>query len=697
MAWFVEKRGGSRGDAGALVIRAQAPGSEKVVLPFAKENIECFGTVGEDEVFALGAYGSLVIVSCLSGAIRARGKSDIRFAGLFVFDRGRKLAIHKKYRLEIWSVAPLARLHSFRYLIPHEGEDWHLSELREEEPENARRPRPFVPFEKGEPVETGHHLIFSYRDEIKAFDDSAQEFRTLGHEQGFYRIDTCDWSARIIPCSANSFDYLDVVRWISPSGRHAIRTCYDSLPLAVGMQVLRPGKARVPADHADLRPDGVERYGIVLELWRIAPDLVVALCPTARMLEPREICCGPTAARRPSTADLRAWKTFVDAAGGANLPQADMVPVRTFHGHVWDVVWEPGEEAFWVVFRDQTLRRVDLEGNVSALIAFARWTEIRDGGFGIRQRLYFPKLIFLPDGKLRFGEDLRGYVRFDPSRMATARDAVLIPEDEDAFDPPASDKLVDKALRERTFVKVPLASNDPADRVAALELLADIFAAGVEPLIWGDKLRILFVGPKKRQSEADFFAALADDDVKEAVPALRRAILIYLDNIKGGESDQPWLDPDQGIPALAPALEALIRLDGGAYDVWRAFMLKRDGEHECHLGRKLHADHVRRAGRGTDSDVAFGAFVVMNLLWGGYGAKWNMFGLIDDAPRIVDAESFARLVMGEADILQSRLDLPDADVGNWIRGLGHELKSDDAWRMQARAAIERDPRFSIQS
>ncbi len=226
--------------------------------------------------------------------------------------------------------------------------------------------------------------------------------------------------------------------------------------------------------------------------------------------------------------------------------------------------------------------------------------------------------------------------------------SLLLPADDTCFDhDPEADRCAETAFS----VCTPLAGLAEDAISAAFNDISMRFAGGVMRFVAFEMLRLIFTLEDREISEEALCGHLVDHRMLSVVPPLRRLLQIYLENIEGGEGDQPWYLGEEGEAALCHLLRALMLLDGlRSYDIMRAYMLKRDGEHECFSGDVLYPEILKRYPLSNEEDIRFGIFFVLNRIWGGRGPAeflWNTNGLLDVAPSIVSGERFADFMLDE--------------------------------------------------
>ncbi len=226
--------------------------------------------------------------------------------------------------------------------------------------------------------------------------------------------------------------------------------------------------------------------------------------------------------------------------------------------------------------------------------------------------------------------------------------SLLLPADDAVFD---RDPEADRCAEALFSVCTPLAGLTEEAISAAFNDISTRFADGVSQFVAFNMLRLIFALENRKISEEELCGHLVDDRMLGVVAPLRRLLLTYLENIKGGWRDQPWYFGDEGEAALCHLLRALMLLDGPhSYDIMRAYMLKRDGEHECFSGDVLYPEMLKLYRLSNEVDIRFGIFFVLNRIWGGRGPAeflWNTNGLLDIAPSIVSAERFADIILNE--------------------------------------------------
>ena len=149
---------------------------------------------------------------------------------------------------------------------------------------------------------------------------------------------------------------------------------------------------------------------------------------------------------------------------------------------------------------------------------------------------------------------------------------------------------------------------------AAISRAFDEIAAGprrgVAQFVAFETLWLIFVTNGKSIREETLAETIIDKRMFGIIPSLRNLILTYLEGVESGEGHQPWCEGEEGVAALGHLLRTLMVLDGSnSYDVMRAYMLKRDGEHEGFSGDVVYPEMLRSHPIRSERDIQLASFL----------------------------------------------------------------------------------------
>jgi hypothetical protein len=186
---------------------------------------------------------------------------------------------------------------------------------------------------------------------------------------------------------------------------------------------------------------------------------------------------------------------------------------------------------------------------------------------------------------------------------------------------------------------------------AALRTLADDVRTRLAELLHQDVLELGFQVGSKFIGEQAFFARLGPEHVA-LVPELRGLLTAYLDYDDVCRPERRiggalW-GPQEDGAALVSAMAALLRLDPASRDIFRVFLRKRD-EHELHAVGPVMQDYIAAVGWPDAAAIRFGIYFTLVRHTDGYhgDGMWNEHGVLDAAAAMLDAETFAGLVVDE--------------------------------------------------
>lgn len=265
------------------------------------------------------------------------------------------------------------------------------------------------------------------------------------------------------------------------------------------------------------------------------------------------------------------------------------------------------------------------------------------------------------------------------------------------YSPPIKDPQAEIFVDRFITHRVELPDLSAASVVAALDDMATrIERHGLQSMLRAEELDFTFEVGASTLREREFFGALVDCGMTEAVPALRRLLTAYHAGFDGGEGSQPrngYLS-EQPTGALAHAMRALLFLDRGSIDIFRTYIAKRDGEHEQFATETLFPEFVAREGLETEDDVRLAVAVALNIIWGGRGpeeAVWRDHGLIEIARNRLGADRFAAVVTDEVKALdlEPQWDFQDSQGAYYLRTLLDAVPPGEPFGDDLRRALAR--------
>jgi hypothetical protein len=227
--------------------------------------------------------------------------------------------------------------------------------------------------------------------------------------------------------------------------------------------------------------------------------------------------------------------------------------------------------------------------------------------------------------------------------------------------------LVDRAIKERHTVAVPLLDAQPASRIAALDAMAAMVA---DHAMWNARAaegisnwRFAFEVPGKKASkriaDVKFFQELVDKKDVATVPALRRVIKTYVAALPRlelkGEMHPHF---DEQIAALAHPMRALLLLDPvGSRDVFLRYLDTLDDGHASATWKLIFGAFVKEHGIKTKDDIRLGLAVMLHELNSASdsdGRMWRAFSVAASARTLVTGDAFAEMVMAAIDAEHAR-------------------------------------------
>jgi hypothetical protein len=203
-------------------------------------------------------------------------------------------------------------------------------------------------------------------------------------------------------------------------------------------------------------------------------------------------------------------------------------------------------------------------------------------------------------------------------------------------------------------------------------------------------LEFHYVVGDETYEEAYFFHRLAGDRI-DVAQELRALLTTYLHKIgDGGEGKQPWQHGQGGIAALGSAMRALVLLEPDALDVFRAYLAKRDGEHEGYCRETILPDYLRAHGWRNRETLRFGIYFAYNMFWGGLtGGRVNSNGLMTAAAQMVSAGEFVAMLLAEAAAFNLDPQWNDQDEEFYLASFYAGLDKADPFQAQVGEALTR--------
>ena len=322
-------------------------------------------------------------------------------------------------------------------------------------------------------------------------------------------------------------------------------------------------------------------------------------------------------------------------------PQHDLLlELIRFHSLVANIFWEPDEQAFWVLFKDCRVCRVCISGEVSKPIQFERYSD-RLSYLQIQAR-------FERD-RVGFGRLKQGFVRLESSNVMEFTSPQKISIMDDGLYEVVETKNLNQVAMKNSYLVVKSEELDSDCLMDAFIDLASKLGTGFEQWKFENHLRIAIESNGEIYDENSLCDLIISRNWTELTDGLKCVLNAYLKQVDDGTYHQTWFDGDRGIGALSLLLRALILVSVDEFDTMRLFIQKRDGEHECYF-REIFEEYLNKWGwRGKDS-IAFGIQHAINLIWGGLGPEkyiWPQYGLFEAAKEIVKPDDFADMVVDE--------------------------------------------------
>lgn len=264
--------------------------------------------------------------------------------------------------------------------------------------------------------------------------------------------------------------------------------------------------------------------------------------------------------------------------------------LRDFQFRETDFVgWQPDGQAFWIE-RNGFIACIGVDGTQSPKMLFER--------FGMRRVTWLPvaasfrKALPQPGRKLLV-EYPEGLVVADGRPEPATVEVREIATTADQFQPlPEPDALTErlKTLAEKvrlqeqraSIFKVPLASLEADDCIAAIDALTEMIGPDFMDRAYDNQLKAEFVTGRKRMNEKRFFTHIHDNNI-DAAPALTRlleAVLAHTEHLDGAYYDPYAETYDLAIGLFGHAAQCLAKIDPKSTELLMRYGALIDTDHE---------------------------------------------------------------------------------------------------------------------
>ncbi|MGI9421959.1 MAG: hypothetical protein ACR2PA_02120 [Hyphomicrobiaceae bacterium] len=453
--------------------------------------------------------------------------------------------------------------------------------------------------------------------------------------------------------------------------------------------------------HPDVVSDGTWRYGVSLEVWSLRDGELQKDSPIlARMMTAAELMTERAshlsieeldeilyldAFKIANKGDDKLAQRFVtrwDASGGCD--QRLVSPYSTSHEGLGatSLAIDPAGDAFWLWFHnDDCLRRVAFDGRIGPLIKFEP-EHVRNKGL--------PTLEFDSSGVVTVKRPELGTYCVKPDELGSEEGPIVLSQPTEPYVEPVSHRAAFvKFIAAQTVTRIVLSTWSRDECAKALGEQTARIRLHFDKLIVGRRsghMRFEYLVCTETVTEPDFFQRIVDNELDLSLE-LRKLLTTYLDKIgEGGEGRQPWYSNE--IPALGPAMRALVLMDAGSLDILRTYMSKRDGEHEIYCWQEIFPDLIAQHGWCDDTMFSFGIFATLNVNWGGHsGFDRNRYGLLTAASKRYPASKFARMILTEIAKFEARQQWNDQDDSWLLEELCQSLNPEESYQKQLLAEL----------
>jgi hypothetical protein len=454
------------------------------------------------------------------------------------------------------------------------------------------------------------------------------------------------------------------------------------------------------AKHPDVSADGVWRYGAELSVNDYRGGQVNSRAIIVRMARASEWASDANLSNLELDECLRLRATQIanrhdqelqrrklfrwDAE--KNAEQKLTLPLSLISGVMpaYPLAVEPSNNAFWVWFPDNCIRRVAYDGELGPLIRLEPKHQKNEGA---------PKIDFEPEGWVVLRRSQAGTYRFhiDEVNRSYGSGEELSPSEPWA-EPKTHKAAFSAYVHARTVTRIVLAEWNQAECAKALREQKIRVEGGLEKLLVGQLpsaryLKFEYLIAEQTCSEPEFYQHIVDHRFDVALE-LRELLKRYLEKLgQGGEGKQPWYS--NAVPAMGYTMRALALLDANSTDILRAFMAKRDGEHEIYCWGTIVPDLIERHGWRDREMLRFGVFVVLNIRWGGSGGgDANCYGLLAAAENQVSPSEFADMVIAEIKKFEMEQQWNDQDEFWQLQEFCSDLDVNQPFQADLRAKLE---------
>nr|WP_321444420.1 hypothetical protein [uncultured Cohaesibacter sp.] len=433
--------------------------------------------------------------------------------------------------------------------------------------------------------------------------------------------------------SYDPYQATNPLRWLSPSGKYALRPSWDPKHFTAESEEGESG-------HPDYT--GNEALGLCLELW--VTDPAIKLSRTFVALVPPDKPNNLVALANPVRLDLKVWAEHTKSG---TLPVSchldDPTRVRhlfaDFQKRISSVLWDTEENGFWVQFGNSQFRHILLQGDIGPLITCSELHEVRTSGC--------TQLKWYQANTISLGNRYVGFCDHDVNELLQLKKEfhsdVKLKRGNDCYK-----KEARRCIRETLRPHVRISSMNEADIRVALQSLARMIEHEFSDLLTAGLVKLRFKVGSRVRKEDGFFKQIVKEKMIGLVPELRNVVLTYCsstpDNVQ-----LDWMRNDEH-GAFIPALKALLALDPTAQDVLRLYFCRYDAEHE--LGaEQLVFEPLLKTQRWKNKDIirtGISLSIAKNI--GGNG-DWNYYlhnrGLVSSALKLMDADELRKTAKEE--------------------------------------------------
>ena len=646
------------------------------VLPFPSDQFECVLPINENQVLMIGHSDDrlrqllIAVFDIFEGSIIHRKIFD-KSSQKYILSRDKSIVYGLGYNLLCLDTKKLELTHSSNHAAIY-GEDGYLEhtesffyssdhgrvfhsnehEKKYLSPECMRKlTKPTSHF-----FETSNYNLTLVCDESEYID------KICYWQQAVYELDLLnDRVLKRIPLirGKETEKHKLGLKLLCASGKFGISFYTDYIPFSTGTDETTHKDFGFSLDdigeHIDVQHDGIMRFGIALKFWDLTQDKPEPVTHIVRMSDASQwtrdmfnVDCsfhefeqGLIYEAIRINNNLNS-KTFFEKRPMFQFRNKEEKNVNAINSNfinrpVVDLLDDPQNDSYWVIFKDGYIRRVSYNGELGPLVKLempqAHYNlsiEFNDNGNVILQNSQVGEAKFHRDSE---EYSYRGLYFSHPSMVNKHKEAFI------------------NYLKTRTATRIILSDFNQTSCAKAIHEQTIRLKRDYKNMLIGTRifysLKFFYNISGVERDEIEFFQLIIDTKI-DIVSELRELLFTYINQVKGnGNWVQPWQTTE--IPGLGSAMRALLILDSESIDLFRQYLEIRDGEHESYCSNEILPDYVQTHGWRNKDALRFGIYASLNAFWGNVSdGNPNKCSLLEAAAELVTAEEFTDMLISEA-------------------------------------------------